>query len=123
MHAGNHFLRTLLAISLCAIAQAAEPVASAPDAVAQPTAAAAPVANAPQAPSKSLKVPSEYRRKVVKGEVVYCTTTTIVGSRFPKQLCVNEQGLRDLIEQREANQQDLRRSQSICAGGNSCGAN
>ena len=68
MHAGNHFLRTLLAISLCAIAQAAEPVASAPDAVAQPTAAAAPVANAPQAPSKSLKVPSEYRRKVVKGK-------------------------------------------------------
>jgi hypothetical protein len=73
----------------------------------------------PPAP-KTLKVPSEYRRKVVKGIEMYCTQTTIVGSRFPKTLCVDEAGLRTLLELRASNQQSLTRAQSLCASGKAC---
>jgi hypothetical protein len=73
--------------------------------------------------SKSLRVPAGYRRKIVKGEVKYCTRTTIIGSRFPKDICVDEQGLQALNEQREDDQQALRRQQSVCSTAAACSAN
>ena len=92
------FLAALVAVSLCATAQAA-------DTPEQPT-----------APDKRVIVPPGYHLKIVKGEVRYCNRTTTLGSRFPTWICVDEEGLRMLAERRESNQQDLRRAQSICAG-------
>jgi hypothetical protein len=51
---------------------------------------------------------------------MYCTKTTTIGSRFPKTVCVDEDGLRTLIELRQSNQQDLRRAQSLCASASAC---
>lgn len=82
-----------------------------------------PPANADKPAIKPLKVPSEYRRRLVKGEVQYCTKTVTLGSRFPKLVCVNEEGLRALVEQREEAQADLRRSQSLCGSSGACGSN
>jgi hypothetical protein len=123
MNFSKHCLPVLLALGTCTSTLATDPAAPAPAAAANAAAQQPATTNLPQEPPKTLRVPSEFRRKVVKGETLYCTTTTIIGSRFPKLLCVNEQGLRDLIDQREENQQALRRSQSICAGGAACGAN
>ena len=122
MNFARHCLPVLLALGASAVAQATEPAAPAP-AAANAKAQQPATTDLPQEPPKTLKVPSEFRRKVVKGEVVFCTTTTVIGSRFPKLLCVNEQGLRDMLDQREASQQELRRSQSICASGPACGGN
>jgi hypothetical protein len=66
-------------------------------------------------------VPPEYKRRVVNGQVSYCTKTTTLGSRFPKTICVDEEGLRTLVELRNSNQDDLRRAQSACTSSASCG--
>lgn len=70
--------------------------------------------------STTLKVPREFKRKIVKGQTMYCTKTTLIGSRFPKTVCVDEAGLRTLLETRAAQQQDLKRAQSLCASGRAC---
>lgn len=69
---------------------------------------------------KPVKVPPGYRKKLVKDQIMYCTTTTTLGSRFPKQICVDEDGLQALAELRESNQQDLKKSQSLCASAAAC---
>ena len=98
MQSKTIFLAVLVALSVCATAQAAETPAQA------------------TRQDKRVAVPPGYHLKIVKGEVRYCTKTTTLGSRFPTWICVDEDGLKTLAERRESNQQDLRRAQSICAG-------
>jgi hypothetical protein len=69
---------------------------------------------------KPAKLPAGYKRKIVKGQEMFCTRTTVLGSRFQKDFCVDEAGLQALQDLQQSNQQDLRRAQSICAGGEAC---
>lgn len=78
-------------------------------------------APAKAAEKSTLKVPSEFRRKIVNGEVQYCTKRTTIGTRFPKLTCVNEDGLRAMLEQRALDQDELRSKQSVCATATACG--
>lgn len=107
----------IFCLTLAVPAQAQSPAsASAP-------AAEAPTAQTVAAEKKPVKVPPDYKRKIVKGEVMYCTKTTLIGSRFPKLVCLDEDGLRAMLETREAQQQDLKRAQSICASAGACAGN
>lgn len=124
MNIARHCLPVLLALGACAIAQAAEPAAPAPAAAANAAAQQPAATNVPQEPPKTFKVPSEFHRKVVKGEVVFCTTTTVIGSRFPQLMCLNEQGVRDMLARREVDREELRRAQVTCGtSGGACGVN
>lgn len=77
--------------------------------------------SAPATKPEDLKIPKEYKRRIVKGQVMYCTKTTKIGSRFPETMCLDETGLRAMLEQREQQQQELRRAQSVCGSLAACG--
>ncbi len=70
---------------------------------------------------KPFKPPAGYKPKRVNGELVYCTKTVILGSKFPVVDCRNEAQLRDLERTRRSMRDDLNRGRT-CAG-NGCTAN
>lgn len=94
---------------------------TAPATASPPAPAAAPAEAAPVVEVKPLKIPAGYRKRLIKGQEMYCTITTTVGTRFPREVCMTEAGLRNLIEQRAAQQEDLNRTQSLCASASRCG--
>ncbi|MCS6946538.1 MAG: hypothetical protein NZM12_02850 [Steroidobacteraceae bacterium] len=98
----------LLAMVVLALGRAEAAIAQTPD-PAQAAQSAAPV-----------QLPPGYRKRVVKGETLYCKKTTPIGSRMPKWLCVDAEGLRQLEELGATNRDDLRRAQTVCASGTAC---
>ena len=113
----------LLAMLLCLAACSSQPQASPP----QPVKAA----EAPAAPAKSrltsvattpggVKIPSGYKLVVREGQQLYCRKETIVGSRFPETICLDEAGLKDLENRGQSARDDLNQSESKCVGTN-CG--
>jgi hypothetical protein len=103
-------LRALLVVSVLSLVGASDSFAQTPS-----------TSSDNAAGKKTLKVPSEFKRKMVKGEVQYCTKRTIIGTRFPKTICVNEDGLRAMIEQRALDQEELRQKQTVCSNVQACG--
>jgi sugar lactone lactonase YvrE len=67
-----------------------------------------------------LRLPPGFRKRVHRGETMYCSKITILGSRFPKIFCVDEDGLRTLGDLRDSNQDSLRRAQSVCGSQLGC---
>ncbi len=57
-----------------------------------------------------------FRPKRVDGAEVWCQKTVVLGSKFPKEYCVNEAQMRDLIRSRQSMREDLGQRRP-CAGG------
>jgi predicted lipoprotein with Yx(FWY)xxD motif len=96
------------AATTTATATAAAPAQTSTPAAAQTTASD----SAPAKPSeetvkkaKSMGLHAEVR----KGVTVYCWEDANTGSRFPTKKCANENQLDDIIQQRQAMQDDMRR--------------
>jgi hypothetical protein len=108
--------RYCLVIFAIAVAGAAAPAhsQSPPPAAATPVEPAAPAADkAPAAPSaETLKRAKAVglRPEVRKSGTVYCWEDATVGTRFTTKKCVDENQLDDMIAQREAQQDKMRRA-------------
>ena len=97
-----------------AIAQAAAPAAPA-----QPAAPAAAAAALNTTPG-GVRIPYGYKVVVKDGQEMYCRKETILGSRFPQTICLNEDGLRELDARGESVRRNLDRSSATCVG-DKCG--
>jgi hypothetical protein len=122
----------MMAAALPAYSQ--QPTSSAPPANTPPPAAAASEATAPAAAPAQTSTPAAAQTttsdsapakpseatvkkakamglhaEVRKGVTVYCWEDPNIGSRFPTKKCANETQLDDIIQQRQAMQDDMRR--------------
>ena len=96
-----------------AASEAAAPATAAPASTSTPAAAQSTASDSASGkPSdetvkkaKSMGLHAEVR----KGATVYCWEDSSVGSRFPTKKCVNENQLDDIVQQRQAVQDDMRR--------------
>jgi hypothetical protein len=70
---------------------------------------------------KPFKPPAGYKPKRVNGELVYCTKTVILGSKFPIVDCRNEAQLKDMERNKRTMREDLNRARTCSGGG--CNAN
>ena len=86
-------------------------------AVASPAAA---VADASEADGE-FKAPAGYKTRVENGATVYCRKVTVLGSRFPKDLCLSESQVRDLEATNDNIRRDKDQSSRICTAGG-CGS-
>lgn len=111
-----------LVIFTIAVVGAAAPAhsQSPPPAASTPAEPAAPAADKPPAADKAPPAPSAETLKraksvgmhpeVRKGGTVYCWEDASVGTRFTTKKCVDENQLDDMIAQREAQQDKMRRA-------------
>jgi hypothetical protein len=67
-----------------------------------------------------VRIPYGYKLVVKDGQELYCHKETILGSRFPQTVCLDEQGLKELEARGESARDSLNRGQETCAG-SSCG--
>jgi hypothetical protein len=94
-----------------------------PDATATAAAVASPaaaVADASKADGE-FKAPAGYKARVENGATVYCRKVTVLGSRFPKDLCLTESQVRDLEATNDSIRRDKDQSSRVCTAGG-CGS-
>jgi hypothetical protein len=118
------FSTALVALALAACSsQPQEPSASAPAAT---PAAAAPAANLTPATASPATASSEdkkpvlsralisagYKATTVKGEILYCRSEDVIGTRFKRKVCLNEAQLRDQERRIKEMQDQMIRSQA-----------
>lgn len=72
---------------------------------------------------KILKPPAGYRPKRINGEQVWCAKQVILGSRFPKEDCRNEEELREMIRNKEAMRSDMEQRTKACTSLAGCSWN
>lgn len=73
--------------------------------------------------AKPITPPPGFKVKKKAGQILYCRETTPIGTRFSQETCMNEDQLKEFIQQAAAMQQDLYQHQSICAGAAACASN
>ncbi|HZF16814.1 MAG TPA: hypothetical protein VE046_12815 [Steroidobacteraceae bacterium] len=71
--------------------------------------------------AKPFKPPSGYRAKKLGANTVYCKQDTMLGSRFPTEICLTEDELREVEFRGEEMRRDKQKSSPVCGGGGSCG--
>ena len=91
-----------------ATAPAAAPAQTSTPAAAQTTTSDSAPAKPSEATVKKAKAMGLHA-EVRKGVTVYCWEDSNTGSRFPTKKCANETQLDDIIQQRQAMQDDMRR--------------
>jgi hypothetical protein len=73
---------------------------------------------------KEFTPPLGFKARKVDGVTMYCKKTQVTGTRFPKQLCLDEAGLKQYESNSEAVQRDVAASTRVCGGpGAVCGGN
>jgi hypothetical protein len=95
------------------------PGAATPPALTQGS--AAPVAAAASEHVDDFEPPPGFKARFGNGETIYCRKTVVLGSRFPKEMCLTEAQLKDF----EANNDSMRRNKDeasrVCANPAACG--
>ena len=94
-------------------AAAASPTASPPPA-AQPTAR---VSKAP------FDLPPGFKPTRISGELFYCRKMVVLGSRFPQQLCLNEDQLKEHMARTEAMKRNKDEVSRLCTSKEGCSWN
>jgi hypothetical protein len=67
------------------------------------------------------KPPAGYKTKIVDWSVLYCKKTTVLGSRFPKEVCMTEAQLKDHMATNDSMGRDKDQASRICANPEACG--
>lgn len=73
--------------------------------------------------SKPFKPPQDFRPRKKGGQTLYCKSETVLGSRFPKELCMTEDQLRQYALDAAAMRRELGQHQAMCTGAAGCGSN
>ena len=88
-------------------------------------AAASPQAAQPAAKASNLPIdlPPGFKPTRISGELFYCRKMVVLGSRFPKQLCLNEDQLKEHIEGNEAMKRNKDEVSRLCTTKDGCAWN
>jgi hypothetical protein len=116
--------------------EAATPAPTAPAPEAGPPAAATPVAPAAAdtaaAPAgeervehkamaqSAKKVSGGYRLVKRDGKELYCRSITMIGSRFPEQMCFTREQIKEIEERTDHAMDDFEQARKTCTGGEYC---
>ena len=118
-------MRTLVLTALCVLAGCG----SAPPAPETTTASAADAAapsstetkeSASATGKQQFKPPPGYKVKIDGWNVVYCRKTTVLGSRFPKQVCMTEAELKEHMAATDAMKRDKDQVSRVCSQAAGC---
>jgi hypothetical protein len=107
-------LCSLIAMGGCA-ASAVPPAGS--DAPAAPAPAAERSAKVSKAP---FDLPPGFKPTRMNGEIYYCRKMVVLGSRFPKQLCLREDELKQHMARTEAMKRDKDQISHVCSQKDGC---
>jgi hypothetical protein len=96
--------------------------AASPQATASPqTAASAPAAQpAAEASKVPFNLPPGFKPTRISGELFYCRKMVVLGSRFPKQLCLNEDQLKEHMARNEAMKRNKDEVSRLCTTKEGC---
>lgn len=94
---------------------AAKETPAAPAAPATPATPAAPTAAAAQDVG-NFAIPPGWRLRKVKGEMVYCKQEVVLGSRFPKLICMDLDRLKAYEANNAENRERMSQGNRICVG-------
>ncbi len=131
-------MRILVLSALCVLAGCvAAPPASSPVAPSAALAASSPATqesasgattsekspDAAESAKRTFKPPAGYKTKILGWNVVYCRKTTVLGSRFPKEICMTEAELKAHLAKNEEMREDMSEAGRICAQAAGCAFN
>jgi hypothetical protein len=97
------------------VANPGSPPASDPAAASPP--AAQPAAKVSKAP---FDLPPGFKPTRISGELFYCRKMVVLGSRFPKQLCLNEDQLKEYMAGNEAMKRNKDEVSRLCTSHDGC---
>lgn len=103
-------------------APAAAPAAPAQAAPAAPAKPATPTAAVAAEDPGNFTIPPGWRLRKVKGEMVYCKQEVVLGSRFPKLICMDLERLKAYEANNAENRDRMGQANRICIG-TDCGGN
>ena len=98
-------------------AAAALPQAAASAPAAAPSPAAQPAAKADKVP---FGLPAGFKPTRIDGELFYCRTMVVLGSRFPKKLCLNQDQLKEYMAGNEAMKRNKDEVSHLCTSKAGC---
>jgi hypothetical protein len=118
-------LAALAALVGCASAPREADTAQAPaiaqlDSTAAPAAPAASNAVASANVEREFKPPKGFKLKTLESSIVYCKKMLILGSRFPKEVCMTEVQLKDYMAVNEGMRNDLDQRSRTCSSAAVC---
>ena len=107
-------------------APGSDAAAASPQATASPqTAASAPAAAPspaaqPAAQLSKVNLPPGFKPTRISGELFYCRKMVVLGSRFPKLLCLNEDQLKEHVAGNEAMKRNKDEVSRLCTSKEGC---
>jgi hypothetical protein len=90
------------------------------DAAVASSPAAQPAATASKVP---FDLPPGFKPTRISGELFYCRKMVVLGSRFPKQLCLNEDQLKEYMARNEAMKRNKDEVSRLCTTKEGCATN
>jgi hypothetical protein len=85
-----------------------------------PAAAAEPAATAATSEKKPFKPPPGYKVKIDDWDIVYCKKIPLLGSRFPKEVCMTEPQLKEHLAAMETMKRDKEQISHVCSQAAGC---
>lgn len=70
--------------------------------------------------AKAFKPPPGYKAKIQDWNVVYCRKTTVLGSRFPQEVCMTEGELKEHMAAMETMKRDKDQVSRVCSMAAGC---
>ena len=77
-------------------------------------------AKAPAADEKAFVPPDGWREKKRGKFTVYCRKEMVVGSRFQKETCYDQEGIRAMLEKQQQDRDNLDQMRRICGQDGGC---
>lgn len=74
-----------------------------------------------QADERAFEPPPGFRLQTVDGQEVYCRKVVVLGSRFPKRVCMSQSQLEDMERGNQAMRDSMSQSNGICGSSIGCG--
>ena len=68
-------------------------------------------------PKPAFKPPPGYRVKIKEWDIVYCRKQTVLGSRFPKEVCMTEAELKAYLASNDEMRRNKDQTSRVCGGG------
>jgi hypothetical protein len=107
----------LLAGLACAQDQPeAAPASATPAATATQDSKEAQGAKSDEKKKPQFKPPPGYRVKILGWDIVYCRKTAVLGSRFPKEVCMTEAQLKEHLAANEEMRRNKDQASRVCTG-------
>ena len=79
-------------------------------------------AKAPAAEEKPFVPPDGWREKKRGKYTVYCRKETVVGTRFQKETCYDQEGIRAMLAAQQDDREKVDQMRRICGSQESCGS-